>query len=105
MTALLLLLPALVSHYLECARVLLRQEMVALCVADGLVHLSLRLVVFRFFASTARRVAIDVLGLDYFLEALLASGFLVALTAVELGHLGSRGLLSAFLWAFGVAFV
>lgn len=103
MTALLLLLPALVSHYLKCARVLLRQEMVALRVADGLMHFWL--VVFHFFASTARRVTVDVLGLDYFLEALLASGFLVALTAVELGHLGSRGLLPAFLWAFGVAFV
>ena len=101
MTALLLLLPALVSHYLECARVLLRHEMVPLCLADGLMHG----VVLHFFASTARRVTVDVLGLDYFLEALLASGFLVALTAVELGNLGSRGLLPAFLWAFGVAFV
>lgn len=97
MTALLLLLAALVSDYLKCARVLLGQEMVALCVADCLMlHL---------FASTARRFTIDVFSLDYFLEALIAFGFLVALTAVDLGDLGGGDLLSAFVWALGVAFV
>lgn len=99
-------LGAMIMGYLIGLRVLsCEHEVLSFTIANGLVDLSLCIVVFYFFPATTRRLPVYILSLNDFFETPILLGLVMALAAVEFGHLGSRSLLPTFGGTLLMAFI
>jgi hypothetical protein len=102
----LLLLRTMKLSELVALGVLAGHQWLSLSIADGLVNLSLYIMVFDLLAATAGALPVDKLRLDDLFYTFFLLRFVVALAAIELGDLRGRyPLLPTFRCAFLITFI